>query len=83
MNVARHAQAVDAEVALTANGSELVLEVVDDGMGVGNAERRSGLANLRVRAERHGGSLVLGSAPPRKSAPTRVGTSLRWTIPLV
>ncbi len=48
-------------------------QVIDDGVGIGEAARRSGLANLRDRAERHGGQLA---------APDHEGTHLRWTIPL-
>ncbi len=48
-------------------------QVIDNGVGIGEAARRSGLANLRDRAERHGGQLA---------APDHEGTHLRWTIPL-
>jgi signal transduction histidine kinase len=82
-NVARHAKASAAEVALAAGTSELVLDVVDDGVGLGETGRRSGLANLRARAERLGGSLLITSAAPSDTAPsTGQGTHLRWTIPL-
>jgi signal transduction histidine kinase len=81
-NVARHAQATHAEVALTASATEVVLEVVDDGIGIGATERRSGLANLRERAEHHHGSLVLTSPAPQDPPTTGKGTHLRWTIPL-
>ena len=81
-NVARHARAVHAEVALTASVTEVVLEVLDDGVGMGDADRRSGLANLRQRAEQHGGTLVLTPATSDQPPSTRKGTHLRWTIPL-
>jgi signal transduction histidine kinase len=82
-NVARHACASQAELALHASASELVLEVVDDGVGLGGGGRRSGLANLRRRAEKLGGSLVITPGRPRKTAiAEREGTHLRWTIPL-
>ncbi|MEP6600120.1 MAG: GAF domain-containing protein [Actinomycetota bacterium] len=81
-NVARHSQGTHAEVALTAGVAEIVLEVLDDGVGMGDTERRSGLANLRQRAERHNGSLVVRPATSEESPSTGKGTHLRWTIPL-
>jgi signal transduction histidine kinase len=73
-NVARHAQATSIEVNLDAAGAGLTLDVIDDGVGIANVTRRSGLANLAERAERYGGAM---SVEPR-----RKGTQLRWTIPL-
>jgi signal transduction histidine kinase len=81
-NVARHAQAGQAEVGLTASAAELVLDVFDDGVGMGDTQRRSGLANLRQRAARHNGALIITSASPDQSAASGKGTRLRWTIPL-
>ena len=49
------------------------MEVHDDGSGMGDTNRRSGLANLRHRAERHGGALTVDSGP--------AGTRLVWTVP--
>jgi signal transduction histidine kinase len=74
-NVARHAQANRAHVSLCVESSSLTLKVVDDGRGMGEAERRSGLANLRARAEARHGSMAL---EPGDGA----GTRLTWTIPL-
>jgi signal transduction histidine kinase len=81
-NVARHAQATSADVTLTASVQQLVVEVVDNGVGIGAVERRSGLANLRQRAELHGGSLVVTDGGPADPPTTRGGTYLRWTIPI-
>jgi signal transduction histidine kinase len=72
-NCARHAHAQHVEVEVTASTAELSIDVLDDGVGMGDAVRRSGLANLRERAERHGGGLT---------TPDHKGTHLRWTIPL-
>ena len=47
--------------------------------------RRSGLDNLRARAEKHGGTFTIGTLPAAPGAePTekRTGTQLQWTIPL-
>ena len=73
-NIARHARARTAEVELIAGTERITLDVHDDGIGLGPTARRSGLANLRRRAEQHGGTLTLG---PRR--PT--GTCLTWAIP--
>jgi signal transduction histidine kinase len=81
-NVARHAHATHAEVALTVSATELVLEVLDNGVGLGDTQRRSGLANMRKRAQRHDGSMVITSGTPAEIPSTRKGTRLRWTIPL-
>ncbi|MEO8888468.1 MAG: GAF domain-containing protein [Jatrophihabitantaceae bacterium] len=81
-NVARHAHASRVEVALSATADEVVLEIVDDGTGIGTITRRSGLANLRERAERYGGTLTLSAAGPEQSTTTGEGTTLRWTTPL-
>jgi signal transduction histidine kinase len=81
-NVARHAQATAADVEVAATGTELAIEVTDDGVGIGGSQRRSGLANLRLRAEQHRGTLELTQAAPHDSRPISEGTRLRWTIPL-
>jgi signal transduction histidine kinase len=74
-NTAKHARARAAAVHLEASSSALVVRVEDDGVGMGAADRRSGLANLRSRAERRGGELVVSPAPAG-------GLSLAWSVPL-
>ena len=69
-NVVRHARASSASVRITIDGT-LRIEVADDGVGVPPAAVQSGLANLRERAESHGGSLQLRVRTPR-------GTALVW-----
>jgi signal transduction histidine kinase len=81
-NIARHAHAERADVVLTASSAEACLVVSDDGVGVGDGQRRSGLANLRERAARHGGTLAITGRTSTDRQPTREGTELRWTIPL-
>jgi signal transduction histidine kinase len=73
-NVTRHARAhrVDMIVAV---GADLMVQVDDDGVGVGAPARSSGIANMRTRAERHGGTFEIGD---RQGG----GTSVRWTVPL-
>jgi signal transduction histidine kinase len=74
-NVAKHSRATSASVVLSTNGRLLCLSVSDDGIGLGPSRRRSGLSNLRQRAERLGGYLELERSPEG-------GLLLRWTIPL-
>jgi len=64
-NVARHARASQVDVDLTATSGAVVLQLTDDGVGMQGAQRRSGLANLRRRAEQHGGALFLVSPLPQ------------------
>ncbi|MFC5994988.1 GAF domain-containing protein [Pseudonocardia hispaniensis] len=73
-NVARHAGARSAEIDIAAGADRLTLDVRDDGVGIGAETRRSGLANLRQRAERRGGTLSLDRREPS-------GTHLCWSIP--
>ena len=75
-NVARHAHAQRAEVSVTLTGNDVRLEVRDDGIGIGDAVRRSGLTNLCERARRHGGTCTIGPAPGG-------GTHVSWSAPVV
>jgi signal transduction histidine kinase len=74
-NVARHAQASRVEVEI-AVGDDLSLRVTDDGVGPPSADgpRGNGLRNMAARAERLGGTLVVGPGPDG-------GTQLRWQTP--
>ncbi len=74
-NVSRHAQASSVDVQLVADADRLVVTVADDGVGMGPDLLESGLANMRVRARRHGGELRLESAAGS-------GTTVTWTVPL-
>jgi signal transduction histidine kinase len=73
-NVARHANARSAAVEISVH-DELTLRVIDDGVGIPASTRRSGLANLQTRAERHGGTLRVGGGE-------QGGTCLSWTVPI-
>ncbi|MFC5723984.1 GAF domain-containing protein [Streptomyces gamaensis] len=73
-NAARHARARRVGLALTA-GEDVVLTVTDDGVGVGTAAHRGGLANMRSRAELHGGHLEV-------TEPQEGGTRIVWRVPL-
>lgn len=72
-NVARHADATTAEVTVTVD-DQVTLVVTDNGRGLGNPTRRSGLANLAERAARLGGAFEV-------RARDEGGTVLRWSVP--
>ncbi|GGU70026.1 histidine kinase [Kitasatospora aureofaciens] len=74
-NAARHAKADRVEVVLGATGQQVMLTVQDNGVGVPEQGRRSGLRNLAERAEGLGGGFELIS-------PAEGGTRLTWSAPL-
>src|SRR4051794_1303305 len=65
-NVARHARARSAHVALAVTGDAVTLRVRDDGVGLAAAPRDGGLADLRRRAAWHGGTLSVQPDPAGK-----------------
>ena len=73
-NVARHAQASRVEVRVTVDDGLGIL-VVDNGIGVGEPARLSGIANARARAELLGGHLEL-------TTPSHGGTRFDWQVPI-
>lgn len=73
-NAARHAHATHVDVDLAASQARVVLTVTDDGVGIAPGGRRSGLANLRERAEQLGGTFA---AKPGPSG----GTVAVWSVP--
>jgi signal transduction histidine kinase len=73
-NAARHAHATRVEVAVDCT-AELSLTVRDNGIGMPDTGRRSGLANLAERAQQLGGALNVGQADGG-------GLELRWCVPL-
>jgi signal transduction histidine kinase len=74
-NVAKYADATAAHVHVAQSDGELVVEVVDDGVGGADAGRGSGLRGLADRVEALGGTLVVVS-------PEGAGTVLRAEIPV-
>jgi two-component system, NarL family, sensor histidine kinase DevS len=73
-NAVRHSNASRIEVSLEA-GDDLVLTVVDDGVGFAEGGRRSGLVNIDQRATRLGGKATVESSPGN-------GTRINWRVPL-
>lgn len=74
-NIVKHAKAQHVEVDIAVSVGLVTVVVTDDGVGVPPSAERSGLANLRIRAERHGGTLVVVDGPSG-------GTILTWKASL-
>lgn len=74
VNIAKHAQATTATVDVVRASEELVVEVVDDGVGGADSERGSGLRGLADRVESLNGRL-------RVWTPVGGGTRVRAEIP--
>jgi signal transduction histidine kinase len=73
-NIGKHAHATSATVDVTRDGGELVVEVVDDGIGGADTERGSGLRGLADRVEALGGRLRIWT-------PRGGGTRVRAELP--
>jgi signal transduction histidine kinase len=73
-NATRHAGASAVTLTVEA-GEDLLIEVVDDGVGIDPGAARSGLRNLEERARECDGELAVRPEP-------RGGTRLRWRVPL-
>jgi signal transduction histidine kinase len=82
-NVARHAGARSAQVAITLHDGRLDVMIDDDGRGIDVAGTGSrddriggrGLGNLLGRAENRGGTCVIQPRQPR-------GTKVMWSVPV-
>lgn len=73
-NVIRHSRATSVTVEVAADIFDVTVRASDNGCGIGGTTRRSGLRNLRTRAENHGGTFSIASGGG--------GTTLTWTVPL-
>jgi signal transduction histidine kinase len=73
-NIAKHAQAKTARVEVLKEENELVLEIVDDGIGGADSERGTGLRGLADRVESLDGRLLVWTPPGG-------GTRVRAEIP--
>ncbi len=73
-NVAKHANASSARVEVIRRDGDVLIEIVDDGVGGADESRGSGLRGLADRVEALGGSLRVWS-------PLGEGTRVRAEIP--
>jgi len=74
-NVVRHAGARSVQVAVRVVNRTVQARVADDGRGIPAGGRRSGLENMRSRAQRWSGTFEVRPNEPR-------GTVVEWTAPL-
>jgi signal transduction histidine kinase len=78
-NASRHAAAKAIEVSAKVTGGtapEVVVTVTDNGVGLPEGGRRSGLVNLAERATKNGGTL-------ETETPAGGGTRLVWRVPVL
>jgi signal transduction histidine kinase len=77
-NAAKHARATRVDVIVQVDGPEVIVMVTDDGVGIeeSGSGRRSGIANLSVRAQELGGSCTV------QRVTEEGGTRLVWRIPV-
>jgi signal transduction histidine kinase len=73
-NAVRHGRPTGVILTVEA-GAELVIDVLDDGVGISTDQARSGLRNLEQRAAACGGALSVRAEPAG-------GTRLVWRVPL-
>lgn len=73
-NAVRHARATMVHASISVRGAQVVVLVRDDGDGMPETARRSGLANLAARARERGGTFVIDAVEPH-------GTEVRWSVP--
>jgi PAS domain S-box-containing protein len=73
-NVAKHAAASCATIAVRRSDESVVLEITDDGRGGADPDTGSGMVGLRDRAEALGGLLLVDSPPG-------TGTTVRAVLP--
>ncbi len=74
-NCARHAHATAVSISLALQDGMITLDITDNGRGLGAPARSSGLASMRRRADRNGGTFQL-------TTPAGGGTRLSWTARL-
>lgn len=75
-NAAKHARAHHVDVIVEADARTLLLVVTDDGVGLTESGRRSGVANMSARAADLGGECTL------ERVSDEGGTRLTWRVPI-
>ena len=75
-NVARHAGAKRVAITVSVGDGTATVTVTDDGSGIPESGRRSGLTNLAARATLLGGTFTASRGSLER------GTELRWSVPL-
>ncbi len=79
-NAIRHAKASSIRLSIRVDGDNVVMEIVDDGVGIlsasaGTKRTPHGLLGIRERATAMGGGSTIGSGPGGR------GTEIRVTVP--
>ncbi len=74
-NVVKHAHAAATEISVAVGDDRVRLVVADDGVGITDSRRRSGLANLSARASASRGTFRIEST-------TGAGTRADWSAPI-
>jgi signal transduction histidine kinase len=74
-NIAKHADATTVRITITVDAGQINVTITDNGRGIGQLDRSSGLANMRARAEELGGTFTWRSNEP-------TGTVIEWHAPL-
>ena len=75
-NASKHARAQRVDVVVEARSSDVVLTITDDGVGLVDSGRRSGLANMSARASDVGGECSIERVSPSG------GTRVIWRAPI-
>jgi PAS domain S-box-containing protein len=75
-NAIRHASATAVHVTITSLGPEVRVTVSDNGCGIGDVQRFSGLDNMRSRAQRLDGTFAITNNDLH-------GTIVDWRVPCV
>ena len=74
-NAVRHSDAGAIEVTVAVDINNVSVVIDDDGVGLGNPARRSGLANMEQRAGILNGTFTVESSGGE-------GTHLTWSVPV-
>jgi signal transduction histidine kinase len=75
-NVVRHADASRVDITVAVSPTEVRVVVTDNGRGLGEVGKRSGLDNLAHRAAVLGGRFTTAARAPS-------GTTIDWAVPVV